>query len=171
MSVLRLEEANSTGSELADHFDRLISDLNQIDGLVGDAVGRLVAGFLRISGLVRQQQEITATIVDSVMPRKQEPVTRLLARQAGIAEQIEREVNAIVVSLQFGDLAIQLLGHSALRVEMLRSALQHTLLRGANPCGSSRDKTPAEEAERTWDPASCKPVIQRDMRAGDVELF
>lgn len=174
MPLLRLEEANPPGSELADHFDELIRDLSQADRLIGDAVGRLAAGFLHLDKLVRVQRDRTAIVADAAVREPGKPVACLLAGQADIAEQIEREVSAIVVSLQFGDLVSQLLEHSVTRIEMLRNALERkgALPRRGNPCGSGRDEQPDEEPDRARERVSRgKPVIQRDMRAGDFELF
>jgi hypothetical protein len=174
VEVLRLEESDSTGFELADHFDGLVGDLSHADTLLGDAVRRLAAGFLRISELMCKHREVTGMLVNAVAPQGGGSVAYLLERQAGVAEQIERELRAIVVSLQFGDLVTQLLGHGVSRIESLRDALQRkgVLPQHGSCCGSCRGETSAEEPDGTPDPTSCgKPVIQREMCAGSIELF
>lgn len=144
--------------ELDDYFAGLRGELSQLDRLVGDAVGDLVTGFRRIGKLTRSQQEVSLAIVQKAAPAGGEPFGRLLDKQTAIVEQIEQEVDAAVISLQFGDLAAQLLGHTMIRIEALGAAL-------ARVKGISRAVMAANAATRG------KPAVQQGMQTGGIELF
>jgi len=169
-------------SQLDDYFAGIHGELSQADRLVGDAVGNLVASFKYIGKLTRSQQEISQAIAQSAAigsgVRIGEPAGQLLERQTVIADQIEEEVDAAVTSLQFGDLVAQLLSHTMIRVEALGAALQRIDRQDAEQEsdelawkprriheGISRAVTAANAASRG------KPVVQRGMQTGEVELF
>lgn len=108
----------------------------------------------------------------------------MLAQQAVIADQIEQEVNRIVRSLQFQDLTTQLLAHAKGRLAALESTLER--IGEATGTGASwladggtgmtyghghiRQAAAKTTAEIIMFPRS-KPVVQRGMETGDVELF
>lgn len=165
-------------SHLDDYFTGIKAELNQVDRLVGDAVGDLVASFRYIGKLTRSQQEISRAIAATAAPSNGESMEQMLNRQAVIADQIEQEVDAAVTSLQFGDLVAQLLGHTTTRVEALGTALQRI----------DRQDVEQECDQRAWNPrrihegiagavtaanaaSRSKPVVQHGMQKGEVELF
>ena len=169
-------------SQLDDYFAGIKSELNQVDRLVGDAVGNLVASFKYIGKLTRSQQEISQAIARSAAFGREagtgEPAGQLLARQTVITGQIEQEVDAAVISRQFGDLVAQLLAHTKFRVDAIGAALQRI----------DRYDAEQESGELAWKPwrihkgismAVCaanaasrgKPVVQHGMQIGEVELF
>lgn len=169
-------------SQLDDYFAGIKSELNQVDRLVGDAVGNLVASFKYIGKLTRSQQEISQAIAQLTAFGREagtgEPAGQLLARQAVITGQIEQEVDAAVISLQLGDLVAQLLAHTRIRVDAIGAALQRI----------DRYDAEQESGELAWKPwrihkgismAVCaanaasrgKPVVQHGMQIGEVELF
>jgi hypothetical protein len=152
----------------------------QVDRLVGDAVGNLVASFKYIGKLTRSQQEISQAIAQSaaIGSGTGEPAGQLLERQTVIADQIDQELDAAVTSLQFGDLVAQLLSHTMIRVEALGAALQRIDWQDAEQAsgelarkpqrihqGICRAVTAANAASRR------KPVVQHGMQTGGVELF
>lgn len=175
---LAVEDATVIGnSQLDDYFSSIKDELGQVDRLVGDAVGNLVASFRYISKLTRFHQEILLAIEETATPAGSE-MLKLLRREMAIAGQIEQELDAAVTSLQFGDLVTQLLGHTMHRVEDLSAALQRidrqSVLRESSDSdhklqrihgGISRVVTAANAANRR------KPVVQHGMQTGEIELF
>ena len=165
-------------SHLDDYFAGIHGELSQADRLVGDAVGDLVARFRYIGKLTRSQQEISLAIVGMAAPADGGPMRQLLERQTVIAGQIEQEVDAAVISLQFGDLVAQLLAHTKVRVDAIGAALQRidTLdagqERGALSCKPQRMHEGVSRAVLAANAASReKPVVQHGMQTGEVELF
>jgi len=167
-------------SQLDDYFAGIKGEMNQVDRLVGDAVGNLVASFKYIGKLTRSQQEISQAIAQSaaIGSGTGEPSGQLLERQTVIADQIEQELDAAVTSLQFGDLVAQLLSHTMIRIEALGAALQRIDWQDAEQesaelarkpqrihQGICRAVTAANAASRR------KPVVQHGMQTGGVELF
>jgi hypothetical protein len=165
-------------SQLDDYFAGIKGELNQVDRLVGDAVGNLVSSFKYISKLTRSQQETSLAIVGAAALANSGPAGQLLDRQSAIAGQIEQEVDAAVASLQFGDLAAQLLGHTMIRVEALGTALQRIDRQDAGQESreiTSRPQRIHEGLSRAVTAANAttrrKPVVQHGMQTGEVELF
>ena len=170
----------SCSSQLIDYLAGIGGELGQVERLVGDAVGNLVASFNYIGKLIRSQQAISLAIVTvkTATPANSELVSQLLDWQTAVADQIKQEVDAVVTSLQFGDLASQLLGHTMIQVEALGTALRRTdtpdagAQRGELSCeprwiheGISMAVTAANAATRR------KPVVQQGMQRGAIELF
>ena len=94
-----------------------------------------------------------------------------------IANRIEQELEAVITSLQFGDLVAQLLVHTARQVEMLSDAL-----RGIDRQGSLQGKAEKRALNSTHssinkavnevkNKGKKKPVVQQGMKMGDIELF
>lgn len=165
-------------SQLDDYFAGIEGELSQVDRLVGDAVGNLVASFKHIGKLTRSQQEVSLAIVQKAAPAGSEPFGQLLDRQTAIAEQIEQEVDAAVTSLQFGDLAAQLLGHTMIRIGALGTAMQRIDRQDAGQEGGERACKPLRihegisRAVMAADAATRRrPVVQQGMQRGGVELF
>jgi hypothetical protein len=165
-------------SQLDDYFAGIKGEMNQVDRLVGDAVGNLVASFKYIGKLTRSQHEISHAIAQAAAPGSGGQTVQLLERQAVLADQIEQEVDAAVTSLQFGDLVAQLLNHTLSRVEALGTALERI----------DRQDAEQESGKPAWKPrrihegisravmaanavSRAKPVVQHGMQRGEVELF
>lgn len=168
----------SFGSRLEEYFVELETELSQVDRLVGDAVGNLVASYKYISNLTRRQQEISLSIAQSAAVADREPLPQLLARQTAIAHEIDQELDAAVTSLQFGDLVDQQLGHTMHRIRVLGTALQRVEWpAGREQSGSLTDKPRAmyEGISAALVAASAagrrKTVTQQRMQRGDIELF
>ena len=165
-------------SQLDDYFAGIKGELSQVDRLVGDAVGNLVASFKYISKLTRSHQETAQAIGQTATPADREPTEQLLHRRKAIADQIEQELDAAVTSLQFGDLVAQLLGHTMIRVEALGVAL---LRIDGQHAGQESDELSCEplriheRISRAVTVANAtsrrKPVVQQGMQTGDIELF
>ena len=81
------------------------------------------------------------------------------ARDPEFAAKADREVSAIVTALQFQDLLDQLLNHSLGRLEVIEAELQ----------GATAPAAPVAGAEGAR--LNSRPVAQRHLEPGDVELF
>jgi hypothetical protein len=165
-------------SHLDQQFAGIHGELSQADRLVGDAVGDLVASFRHISALTRSQQEVSLAIVGMAAPAEGGPMGPLLERQTLIAGQIEQELDAAVISLQFGDLVAQLLAHTKVRVDAIGTALQRIDTLDAGQDGgvlSRKSRWMHDRVSRAVLAANAagrgKPVVQHGMQTGEVELF
>lgn len=168
-------------TQVDEYFAGIRGELGQVDQLVGDAVGNLVASFKYIDKLTRSQQEISLAIAHAANCSRVEdggPLGRLLEQQAANADHIEQEVDAAVTSLQFGDLVAQLLRHTIIRVEALGTALQRLDWEDAGHEGGepARKRRGSHEGiGRAVMAANAgtrrKPVVQQGMQKGGIELF
>ena len=167
--------------QLDDYFAGVKGELNQVERLVGDAVGELIASFKHISKLARSQQEISLSIAQTAAGAQGgsngESMEHLLQRQKAIIDQIEQEVDAAVTCMQFGDLATQLLSHTMIRIEALGTALQRVDAQDVTAGGDTVYKPHQfhEGVAKAVTAANAlsreKPVGQQGMRAGDIDLF
>lgn len=165
-------------TQVEEYFAGIRGELGQVDRLVGDAVGNLVASFRYVSKLTRSQQEISLAIVRAAAPAGSESIGQLVNQQTAVAGQIEQELDAAVTSLQFGDLVAQLLGHTMIHIEALRTALRRIERHDIGqvdegfPGKPRRVHDGVSRAVMAADTASrMKPVRQQGMQTGDIELF
>ncbi len=183
------------------HFGEMRSELTQVDKVLEDAVATLFGAFSNIADLVRLQQKISTQFGllhqaaeenpagrhpagwiedddDPALARRDSSMALLFAQQAAVSDQLERQVNAVVQSLQFQDIATQLLARALNRVAVLESIIGIPDATGrlhkrrhegdpAKPRGSAREEGVAEVIvfPRSHGPA------HSGMKAGDVELF
>lgn len=82
------------------------------------------------------------------------------SRDAGLAAEVRKQAADVVTTLQFQDMVDQLLNHTLKRLDVIE---QH--LAGRRTSGGGE---PAEEGSRL---SASKPVAQRQMDPGDVDLF
>jgi hypothetical protein len=181
-------------TRLGVHIAEIRADLAQLDTVIDDAIALLFAGFTNIAGLIRLQQKTAAQLAlvnesreyaarigakgAEPPPAAELPAPLLLAQHSVIADQIESQINAIVRSLQFQDLSVQVIAHAAKRLAMLELALDGTAVpeesaapaEPATPDGGEAAKRPAGSADVIEFPRS-RPLTQHGMAAGDVELF
>ncbi|WP_295629194.1 hypothetical protein [uncultured Nitrosomonas sp.] len=152
-------------------------DLNQAERLVSDAVNNLVCNFRYISELAGSNHEMVLAIERMATSEGRNPINELLEKQMVTANRIEQELEAVITSLQFGDLVAQLLAHTARQVEMLSVELQRidrqgslqgkTEKRALNSIHSGIHKAVNEVKNKS----KKKPVVQQGMKMGDIELF
>ena len=146
------------------------AELDQLAGLITDATSRLTASFETICTLSARQQQLASAVASGgcscgaeagslpVHSRgAPDPEQRDLR---ALTDNIQRSVNEAVTALQFHDIASQLIGHAARRIELIeRMAGQLERLPGdpggALACTAQRDN----------------PVGQVRMTAGTIELF
>lgn len=165
---------NNTASE---YLMGIKGDLNQAERLVSDAANNLVCNFRYISKLTGSHHEMVLAIERMVTPEERHSINELLEKQMLIANRIEQELEAVITSLQFGDLVAQLLAHTARQVEMLSDEL-----RGIDRQGSLQGKAEKRSLNSTHssinkavnevkNKGKKKPVVQQGMKMGDIELF
>jgi len=169
-----LNEALCNG-EADEYFLGIKEELNQVDRLVSDAVNNLVINFRYISKLTKSHHDMVLAIERMAAPEGSKPILELLEKQMVIADKIEQELEMAVTSLQFGDLVMQLLAHTAHQVEALNMELQR-IDRQSNWKNGKRTLNAIHEGiSKAINMANVKskrkPVVQQGMHMGDVELF
>ncbi|MBY0475490.1 MAG: hypothetical protein K2Q13_10590 [Nitrosomonas sp.] len=152
-------------------------DLKQAERLVSDAVNNLVCNFRYISKLTGSHHEMVLAIERMAPPEGRHPISGLLEKQMVIANRIEQELDAVITSLQFGDLVAQLLEHTARQVEILSDELRRIDRQGGSQ-GRDRKRyfksMPSEinkAVNGVKNMGKKKPVVQQGMKMGDIELF
>ncbi|MDB5764369.1 MAG: chemotaxis protein [Herminiimonas sp.] len=158
------------------HLAEIEADLAQTGFLLDEAIAKLGASFMAIHETVRTQQEMIGLLISQgVLAADNTASLHALSDETG------RHVNAAITGLQFQDLTSQLIGHSLKRIGGLREML------AALGCGGSamHPESGSEEmvgllnginallaAQNTeLDGVLWKPVDQKHMESGDIELF
>lgn len=158
------------------HLDEIETDLVQMNILLDEAIRKLGASFLAIhAALGRQQTVLNALLAGKVSAAECAPVFE------GIQGEIDLHINAAVTGLQFQDLASQLIGGMGRHLAELRDMFGAIQASGAElpadaGCGEMLvllDSANRRVAELKSGPADGgqKPVAQRHMESGDIELF
>lgn len=156
------------------HLAAAKDDLRHVNELFIDAVANLLTNAHAISNACLMQQQVVLCDED---PRQKE---KLLA----LNREIDVRCNDSIINLQFQDMATQLLTRVMATIDSLEifrelavagageeQHFQGTLM-SSDPShqlmsGSSRDAELCSLAQG----ARAKPVMSRDMRSGEVELF
>lgn len=175
--VLEDKDGATCNNAANEYLMDINGDLNQAERLVSDAVNNLVCNFRYISKLTGSHHEMVLAIGRMVAPEERHPINELLEKQTLIANRIEQELDAVITSLQFGDLVAQLLAHVARQMEMLNDELRcidrqgslqgKTEKRALNSIHSGIHKVVNAVKNR----GKKKPVMQQGMKMGDIELF
>lgn len=167
---------NQFTEEVSDeYFMNIKSELGQVDRLISDAVNNLVINFCYISKLTKTHHEMVLLIEKMASPAANKSILELLNKQMGIADEIEKELEMIITSLQFGDLVTQLLAHVTHQVEMLNVELQRVDKEDNWKNEKIALHTIHEEIIKAVNSVKAKnnrkPVVQQGMQMGDIELF
>jgi hypothetical protein len=171
---LRLSQLQSSVHEsLESQFGSTLYDLQQLRSLLGDATSKLSLAFQLMVRQARDQGELAAKL------REQTDAPAAIEIQA-LAGEIGRGAMLVVQSLQFEDMANQLLQHVDKRIAWLDEfSRDASLLRTAvkdEIVGMTYDEF-VDVEERlgnlrarlgTWDR---KVVQQQSLDEGDIELF
>jgi hypothetical protein len=175
-------------------------ELDQVQSLFFDAILKLVSGFASITAQTRAQEQLVMAITsgqasagargDALHETHQVSHALTLAEAAGelarITIKLEQDVNAAVTTLQFQDIATQLLGHVSRRADVLTGvadkigALAGVLAAKGMP--AIDDATRAQGLRRVCDEliavlasvhqaTHMNPVRQTSMAVGEVELY
>lgn len=161
--------------EVAEYLASIKDELGQAEQLVNDAVTNLVVNFGYISELTSSQRDMALTIEKLAMTEDNAEVVKLLRRQMMVAKKIEQELATTATSMQFGDLVVQLLKHTARQINTLDSVLQRidqkhlqekNIIQFDN--AHRQISNPTVKVKKN---SQTKPVLQQGMQSGKVELF
>lgn len=164
---------------------------NTFSNQIGDSVTGISGALSAVEGAIHSMAEKDGELVAAARSR----VETLLARTrefnrrvetsadeiSGISEQVGQEVRAAVTSLQFQDMANQILDHLAGRIAAMESVLAGlsdlSLAGGAGGSDGDWDerlrhfKNWIEEASALIRNIRHNPVSQKSMAQGEIELF
>lgn len=169
LSVLHLSVAESLESQ----FGSTLFDLQQLRNMLGDATGKLSQAFQLMVRQAREQGELAGRL----RAETDAPIARDIEELAG---EISKGAMLVVQSLQFEDMANQLLQHVDKRIDWLGNfARDASLLRTAvreDMVGMTYAEFLAVEERLAelrmqlgqWDR---KVVQQQSLDEGDIELF
>ena len=178
--VMQFLEAHGTEAR------RVRVQLEQLKDLLADAAGRLGVSFAAMHALAARQQEIAraiasaggtqvraqpaandADVPDAAAPQLTAGSAPEAADELGaVTRELERTVHEAVTALQFQDIAPQLVGHTAERVDALdRMAGKLERLPDASAGELGKALESAQAGRRD------SPVKQAQMAHGAVELF
>lgn len=163
------------GSNVAENLIETIKeDLNQLDRVVGDEVDNLIINFKYISKLTRSHHEMALAIEKMVIAGESDSIIEVLEKQKMLTDKIEQRLEAVITTLQFGDLVAQLLMHTSCQVGMLNIMLQRldhqNDLKKEIRCGVFHERS-TRNVGTVKIKTKRKPVIQKKMQAGEIELF
>ncbi len=156
--------------QIRSHMDKVDGELNSAERSIHEMASMDMNFALQSK---KNVQEMMGEIQDF-----NASMSKMVERLAVISGEIENNVNSAVTTLQFQDLATQLLGHTKARVQAMKSALREMAAAGtgqANPEQHSADLARYRQAIREHvaglEDVKSNPVSQEHMGAGDIELF
>ena len=137
-----------TVAELQDQLLAASTDLERLNGLLGDAAQQLLGGF----GAAHAH-------LDAHMQRAAQDGASVTIEGEQALGAVREQLQGAVMALQFQDMASQLISHAVRRVRGVADYL------GSRVDTGEGDGPPVELVAR-----AC-PVAQREMDAGSIELF
>lgn len=148
------------------HLEKVLSDLDQTEALLAEAIERLCANFQALADAAAQGSASLNTALDA----GDHAAARASAAQT--AQALRVQVNAAVASLQFHDLSSQLMARARSRVDGVRAMLSVCDMAH----GQSQEQTASAVADvlassEKLDRDLHQGVRQRQMDSGDIELF
>ena len=172
VKVMRLLSAVSEHGDR--HLVELEQDLVQMDALLAEAIGKLVASFMALNQSIEAQQAAFDSLAGQDAPPE------AAARLDALRTEIAGHIGAAVTGLQFQDMTSQLVGRMTQHMEGLRAvfgALDVCPVEA--PDGGDEaaqavlndisDSVMARFAE--LEGVARSTVNQRHMDSGDIELF
>lgn len=157
------------------HLDEVETDLHQTTYLLSGAIDKLSANFLSIhKAITAQQQEIDELLSAVDIPEKEYQTVLVLRKK------IAEEVDAAVTGLQFQDMTSQLITRVIERVDGLRESLGALAIHGQDEPAHKQEEIvkllnemsdSLDVRHKALVSGLTKSVAQRDMNAGDIELF
>lgn len=158
---------------LNDEFAFVASDLEQLRGLLCDAAYKLSSAFREMSASSQELQDTARKIAES-------PDPALLRRVTEVADGMTTTTGKTVQSLQFEDMATQLLTHVNKRLNILEAfakdmAILNPPAEGTPPVLAPHVVddlfTTLEQYRAALAGANRKAVQQQSLESGDIELF
>lgn len=175
---------SETGRTAGDDLRALRADLQQVRGLVHDAVVTLGDGFQGISERLRLEHQVIAVLMARMLAERSALNHHLsgeLARAADAGVNAKEGLDTLARALQFEDVVRQLLEHcdrQAAGIEAFIDALAGLL---ADPAAAGHAEAPESglaqacesylEMSARWARDRQRHLTQTSMQAGDVELF
>lgn len=154
-------------------FQCVADDLEQLRGLLTDAAGKLSGAFRVMTGSSAQLQSTLAGLGDS----REDAALRRLGE---LAAEITSTTGMTVQSLQFEDMATQLLQHVNRRLAILHAFSAEMAVLNPTPTGVpptidvreiDRLFEALERHRASLSAATRKVVQQQSLESGDIELF
>ena len=195
IEAARAGEAGKGFAVVAEEVRNLSARSNRFSDQISDAVSGISDGLGAVGAAMEQMAAQDASMVADARNRVvgllqksrefDSQVEQSAARISTIAESVGLEVRSLVTSLQFQDMAHQVLGHVNGRIEVLEAVLNDL---SSLPLGKSSDE--GEEGETTdgnvrlralrdvlgqaailVEQAQHNPVSQKTLDEGSIELF
>ncbi len=162
----------SVADQANEHLAEIETDLLQMSLLLDETFEKLNSGFLALHQEISNQKQALKQcgVIDSALDVLQE-----------YEQKIDKEVNQIVINLQFHDLASQLSGRAIERVSALKLIMEMlSVNQKMNDEANSYEQMNAflqvmnsrwanHKAQPTTGAGAC--VKQKNMNAGEIELF
>ena len=158
---------------LNDEFSVVAADLAQLRGILGDAAEKLSGTFRVVTTGSEELRRTIGQVVESPSPE-------VLARLAQIAEEMTSTTGTTIQSLQFDDMAAQLLQHVNRKLDVLARLAKDMAVINPTSANAPPFVRPEQldelfamlERYRTeLTVATRKVVQQQSLESGDIELF
>lgn len=180
---------NDMEGEFDTQFSEVKRELAQLRTLLEDAINKLLTCFTAIESQTRQQHSLSLGLIDCNSPEIAAASEINMSKEAlieqldTISEQTEQNVRSAITSLQFQDMATQIIAHVRNRVDSLESIMKsisnvHMTQNRHDPDSLSdfvqnlnHFKRAIDEASEVIAKAKYNPVSQTHMEAGDIDLF
>ncbi|TCV83300.1 hypothetical protein [Sulfurirhabdus autotrophica] len=180
---------NDMAREFNAQFNEAKHELTQLRVLLEDAIHKLLTSFTAIENQTRQQHAIYLKLTENISHEKLIETESsanndaLVAQIGTLSEQTGQNVRTTITSLQFQDLAAQIIAHVSNRLDSLESIMKnisnvHMTLNQHDSDNLSNliqnlnhFKKAINEASELISKAKYNPVSQTHMGAGDIDLF
>jgi len=167
-------------SERAAHFSNQIrTNINEVHAAVAETEGYISKmASLDMSFALESKLKLDNSL--SYVQELNQKMSVVIVKQNEIASRVDRVVATAVTSLQFQDIAGQLLGHSRLRLDAMQEAWQY--IEGLAKRDQAGTTATTEEIyqigeqiaqlfERAGQVSARNPVRQDKMESSEIELF
>lgn len=170
--TLHADKQNSTsillrtvGTQSTKHLQAVEIDLQQINGLLHEAIAALVGHFTGLQDAVAQRRMLTDCLVSTGHTEKD--TSQLAAIDAVIAHHTQGAITA----LQFEDMARQLNESSVIRIAGLKQALLDIMLADSGNSTIPAIEQQFQKQSESLDQTISKSVHQTHVKSGEIELF
>ncbi len=173
------------GDLIVREHQALDKELNQISTIIKDAAETIEAGFNDVNNQSARQSELLQSASENSTGIENQQITKYQEEVKNITNEITGEINknvvAIVRSLQFEDIVQQLVGHSRRRVKKMEILLSRTKknLAKLNAENSDDSRLILAALDEIREDILCvqeeleqdNPVKQESMEEGNVDIF